>query len=247
MGDKIRWYNSDRVIVETIIGKNGKERPVTVRDARSLGLFPSVTSILSQVAKPALTRYFINRAIACAYNNKDLLNGSEKEAQWKVSKLAEETGNGAAEFGTKIHDHIERFLKAKADESVEIKGDVRSFVEPVFEFFLKHNIQGKSEEAVIIETEGRKAAGTIDLQTTKTVTDFKTQKTKDGKFKKYDSWVWQLGGYNLHAKKDNAVIIAISSTEPGLIKTFKIDEASLREGERVFKLLLELFYITKGL
>ena len=40
------WYDATGAARYTITGKNGKERPTTLRDARELGLVPSVTSIL---------------------------------------------------------------------------------------------------------------------------------------------------------------------------------------------------------
>ena len=47
----------------TLIGANGKERNTTLRDAKSLGLVPSVTTILGMVAKPALENWKITQAL----------------------------------------------------------------------------------------------------------------------------------------------------------------------------------------
>lgn len=242
-----RWYNSKGEYVETVQGKNGKDRAPTVRDARVNGYFPSVTTVLGQIDKPALTTYFINEAIKAAYNNQWALTKPIKEATNVLAKISKEEGNKAAQFGTKIHKHIELLLKAKAGENINIEKDVAEYVEPVFKYLLENNVNGESEKRVIIDCEGKKAGGTIDLVTKNTLVDFKTQKTKDKKFKKYDSWLWQLGGYNLSAKKDKACIIAISSTEPNTMKVFSFDKEEIEKGEIIFKLLLTLFYAIKGL
>jgi hypothetical protein len=46
------WYAADGLPAYRIKGANGKERNTTVQDARSLGLVPSVTTVLGLVAKP---------------------------------------------------------------------------------------------------------------------------------------------------------------------------------------------------
>ena len=48
------WYTRDGVPRYTVIGKNGKERNTTLRDARTENLVPSVTTVLNVMAKPAL-------------------------------------------------------------------------------------------------------------------------------------------------------------------------------------------------
>ena len=46
------WYTKDGEPMYTIVGANGVERNTTLRDARSLGLVPSVTTVIGLVAKP---------------------------------------------------------------------------------------------------------------------------------------------------------------------------------------------------
>ena len=243
----IRWYNKEKEIVEKIEGAGGKERAPTTRDAKKLGLFPSVTSVLGILDKPGLNRWKTNQVVSTIYNNRELLDGSEKQAQYLAIKEAEEKGQEAALFGTAIHEYIEDFFKAKEGEDINIDDNFVDFVSPVLDYFIEKNVEGIPEEKVIIEAEGLKSAGTIDLQTKNALVDFKTQKTKDGKFKKHDSWIWQLGAYNLHAKKDRACIIAISSTEPGVMKVFNYTKEELLEGTKTFTLLLKIFYRVKGL
>ena len=60
------WYSLEGEPMYTIIGANGKERNTTLRDAKSIGLVPSVTTILGMVAKPALENWKITQAIKSA-------------------------------------------------------------------------------------------------------------------------------------------------------------------------------------
>jgi hypothetical protein len=51
------WYTLDGEPCYTIVGKNGAERNTTLRDARTMALVPSVTTIIRQAAAPALEKW----------------------------------------------------------------------------------------------------------------------------------------------------------------------------------------------
>ena len=60
------WYDHKGNAKYTLIGKNGKERNTTLRDARKLILVPSVTGILGIAAKPGLVNWMIDQGISAA-------------------------------------------------------------------------------------------------------------------------------------------------------------------------------------
>ena len=60
------WYRKDGTPAYTIIGKNGQERNVTLRDARTLDLAPSVTTILAMGYRPGLENWKIDQGILSA-------------------------------------------------------------------------------------------------------------------------------------------------------------------------------------
>ena len=60
------WYTREGEPMYTIIGANGKERNTTLRDAKKEGLVPSVTTILSMIAKPSLENWKIDQALNSA-------------------------------------------------------------------------------------------------------------------------------------------------------------------------------------
>ena len=51
------WYTQTGIPMYTIVGKNGKERNTTLADAKKLNLVPSVTTVLSLLAKPGLENW----------------------------------------------------------------------------------------------------------------------------------------------------------------------------------------------
>ena len=60
------WYDRQGNPMYTVIGKNGKERNTTLRDARTMNLVPSVTTILNVAAKPALNVWLQRQVLMAA-------------------------------------------------------------------------------------------------------------------------------------------------------------------------------------
>ncbi len=60
------WYAADGSPAYRIIGKNGKERNTTVKDARERNLVPSVTTVLGLVAKPGLNTWLQQQVLLAA-------------------------------------------------------------------------------------------------------------------------------------------------------------------------------------
>ena len=64
--DSAHWYQRDGVPLHTVLSAKGEPRPTTLRDARKLGLLPSVTNILGVIAKPGLTSWLQEQAVLAA-------------------------------------------------------------------------------------------------------------------------------------------------------------------------------------
>ena len=61
------WYFPDGTPIHEVPRADGKgTRPTSLRDARKLGLFPSVTNVLGVIAKPALDAWKQEQAILAA-------------------------------------------------------------------------------------------------------------------------------------------------------------------------------------
>lgn len=105
------YYQKDGTPAYTVTGKNGKERPTTIRDARELGLYPSVTTIIQVVAKPGLETWKIDQAVMAALTATRRDGESDTDFIARIKREAKEQAWKAAEFGTTVHGQIERHYR----------------------------------------------------------------------------------------------------------------------------------------
>lgn len=101
------WYAKDGKPAYTMIGANGKERAVTLRDARKMSLVPSVTSIIGMAAKPGLENWKIDQALMAALTLPRNPDESLDDFMKRAKQDAKEQAKQAAEVGTQIHANIE--------------------------------------------------------------------------------------------------------------------------------------------
>lgn len=82
--------------------------PTTLAHAKKLGLYPSVTTVLKAVAKPALTQWLINNAVAAALTT-PRKEGEDLDAF--VARImavdAQDESRKAMDLGSEIHQAIE--------------------------------------------------------------------------------------------------------------------------------------------
>lgn len=107
------WYDRDGNPQHEVLSKAGTPRNATLADARKLDLVPSVTTVLSLLAKPQLEQWKIKQGILAALT----LGRNEGESDDAfLSRLFEDSGEQArkaAEEGTRIHDACESSFKGK--------------------------------------------------------------------------------------------------------------------------------------
>ena len=107
------WYTMDGLPQYTVEAKKGGQRATTLRDARTMNLVPSVTTILNVAAKPALTQWLQRQGLLAALTlpRKD----SEPEDEWiaRIMDDSKEQGRAAADAGTEIHASIQGFYEGK--------------------------------------------------------------------------------------------------------------------------------------
>jgi len=223
------WYFPDGTPLHQVPRADGKgDRPTSLRDARKLGLFPSVTNVLSILAKPGLEAWKIEQGILAALtlprNEDEPLDDFAKRV---VADMSSEVGR-AADLGSAVHAAIEGYAQGRwLPEDQEV---ARLF-QPAREWFDAEVLAVHSVEIAAAHTEWG-YAGRVDLVATlkstvrPTVIDFKTQKTrrdKDGSFKPilHDTWPLQLEAYRQAlVSRDkglaNAAIasVVIGSSEP---------------------------------
>jgi hypothetical protein len=142
------YYDKDGVLIDTLQGKNGKVRNTTVKDARELNLYPSVTELLKIFDKPALNKWKVVQGIKTCLNLP--CNDGETTEDWieRIYKKSGEISDDAKDFGSTIHGMIEGYLKGLPIASSELD----SFWLPIKTHLDDNNFKGETEIAVVTPT-----------------------------------------------------------------------------------------------
>jgi hypothetical protein len=109
--ESCHWYDKAGQPRYTIIGKNGKERSTTLRDAREHGWLPSVTEILNVAAKPGLEAWKSKQILEAALTLPRLTDESLDDYATRVIEDSKVQGKKAMERGTELHAAIEQNCK----------------------------------------------------------------------------------------------------------------------------------------
>jgi hypothetical protein len=107
------WYLPSGKPFYTIKGANGRERSVTIRDARKAGAAPSVTAITKRLASPGLQRYFEKQIFDAMRKLPQLPGETDEDYFERVRVESRQHAAIRAEAGTKLHGAIEKFLRGE--------------------------------------------------------------------------------------------------------------------------------------
>lgn len=232
------WYLPDGSPAYRTIGKNGKERNTTVKDARGLGLLPSVTTIIGCAAKPALDVWKQQQAILAALTLPRLDGESEEDWLSRVVSDSKETAKQAAERGTHIHGIIEAFYEGVYIP--ELPPYVRVVESTINEHF--------GPQLWISEKSFAKGGygGKCDLIAKGCVVDFKTTEKDLDKLDYYFDHQMQLAAYRQGFEMPTArcAIVYVNALQ-NKAKLVEIPEDDLRIGWDCFTHLLA-FYRAKN-
>lgn len=242
----MHWYLKDGTPFYTITGKNGKERPVTLRDAREHNAVPSVTTVLDVLNKPALGDWKVKQAVMAALTLPRLDGEDDERFISRVVNDSKQQAIQAAEEGNRIHAAIEDWFNGKP---------VRlSYMEPVLtvrkllnETF--PNVSDWVSEASFASPLGY--GGKVDLHSPSTgiVVDFKTKDFGPGDKKKlaYDQNI-QLAAYQkgLRLAPEVCANIFVSRTHPGHAEIHVWDLKEVYRGWDVFSSALACWQAIKG-
>tara|TARA_R100001443_G_scaffold827_1_gene3214 strand:- start:1767 stop:2522 length:756 start_codon:yes stop_codon:yes gene_type:complete len=232
------WYDIDGTPMYTIIGANGKERNTTLRDARSLGLVPSVTTIIGMSAKPSLENWKITEALKASLKvDKDDPNYINK-----CKSAGKEVGLEAAKQGTKIHAQIEQgFLGEKETKPYKV---IKSWLDETY-----------PDEEWIAEdsfcaTQGY--GGKIDLYSKSGIfIDFKTKdnlEDKEASNLVYDDHGMQLSAYaqGCNVKSPERISIFVDRADTGLVLPHIWEKKSHAKHKKMFNSLLTYWKLVKN-
>ncbi len=235
------WYDREgRPCYEQRTLKGGT-RPTDLRDARKLGLLPSVTTVLGVLAKPALTTWLVEQGIMAALTLPRIDGESEAGLMARIREDGKAQAKSAAEEGTRIHDACECAMKGEWFPHV-----YRPHVDAVREE-LDRIFPGVSDwipEASFGHVSG--FGGKVDLHSPSTgiVVDYKGKDGdfSDGKKLAYDQH-WQLAAYNrgLLLPPSQCANIFVSRSHPGRVASHVWKQSSIDDGWRVFAAALEVW------
>lgn len=233
------WYDKLGVPAYTQItagGKSkGKPRPTTLRDARKLGLVPSVTTINGILDKPALTHWRIREAVAKA--------------------LATERGqeyfeDNSAERGSEIHAAIEDFI---VDREADVDTEFLPYIRIVDAVFEELGVSNPVSERSFASKLGYGGAVDLHDKDADILIDFKTKNmsaedVSKGKKFAYDEHAMQLGAYRLGLDMPTAKCynLFLSRTEPDAYVLHEWSEEEIKRGERMFLLSFFMWKEMKG-
>ena len=229
------YYTRDGQPMYSVMGKTtGKLRPTTVKDAKELGLLPSVTTILNIAAKPGLNVWLQEQAILAALT---LPRGEdETESAWlkRVVQDSKAQARDAADLGTEIHAAVQGFYEGQ-----------KASAYPIHVQTCTKAIEGRygakkwvAERAFAHEIG---YGGKVDLHCDDVVIDIKTKDFSDpSKVVAYEENLMQLSAYRvgLGIPEARCANVFISRTNPDAVVIKEWDEEDLIRGWAMFTALL---------
>ncbi len=239
------YYKPDGTPAYRIVGANGKERDTTLRDARKLGLYPSVTTILQVVAKPGLVNWMIDQAVMAALTGTRLEGESDEAFIARVKLEAKEQAQKAADMGTTIHGQIERHYRGEKVDTAYVL-----FVEGVVAEVEKH-FPGGGWSAERSFASPRGYGGKVDLHRPGIVIDFKGKDGDLSDVECYDEHFAQGAAYwrGLFADLRYTPVTAncfFSRTHPGFARMVVHTPEQYLKGRAIFDAAFSLWKAVKG-
>ena len=229
------WYSRDGVPMYTVMGKNGKIRNTTLRDARTDNLIPSVTTVLGVAAKPALLAWMQQQVLMAALTLPKRQDEPESDYIARIIQDSKEQGRAAADAGTDIHASIQGFYENKSTD--KHAQSVTACVAAITEHFGEH-------EWISERSFGHEAGfgGKCDLYTLDgIVIDIKTKEFTDpAKVVGYDEHLMQLAAYRvgLGVPQARCANVFVSRNVPDLVVVKEWSAEELDTGWKMFCHLL---------
>ena len=242
--ESTHWYRPDGSPAYTVPRADGKgERNTTLRDARKLGLLPSVTTIIRCAAAPGLERYRYKSLGLALLTLPRLPDESEDAFLIRAERDAAEHAKQAAERGTAIHGAVERFYRQQAisryyDEFVFWIDAVANTIDPIC-----GDQEWSAERSFATDAYG----GKVDLHSDGWLLDVKT---KDGPLDDQtlcDEQIMQLAAYRyglgIYQARCGIVFVRRDAPEARFVEA---EPADLEKGWEMFKSLLNYWQTKTG-
>jgi hypothetical protein len=236
------WYDLTGKSCHRTIGKNGKERASTIRDAKENNWLPSVTSVLGILAKPQLEDWKFRQITAAAWNLNAFAADANNVNLWheKVMDAAFQKVDDAADLGTSIHQAIEDHFQGRP-----IGNDMLPYITCVDQWVKTEGVRFCEHEIRLVSQKHGYAGTTDAVVESKhglAIIDFKSRKSKpEYPMTPWDGQAMQIAAY---AKAKGAKVganVFISTTEPGRIEATWYDESTIEAEWMAFLNVLALW------
>ena len=235
------WYTKDGSPAYTTVGKTG-ERPTTLRDARKLGLLPSVTTINGMLSKAGLDTWKQQQVLLAALTLPRLPDEPEQEWLARVMQDSKATGREAAERGTAIHAIIEGYFdQVYMPEKPPYLDAIDKALRDAFgeQLWLSEKSFGHPLGF----------GGKCDLMASSGfVVDFKTKETDLDKVDVYFEHEMQLAAYRegLGMPTARSAIVFVNG-KTNQVKLIEVSQEKLQSGWECFEHLLRVYQIKNGI
>lgn len=254
----LHWYTRDGKAAHTQpnASKPGQSRNTTVRDARKLGLLPSVSGVCRMMSAPGLEDWKQRQLAEECYRCQPGIGETPTEYATSVISKCQERLSAASGFGSAIHASIEAALAGSAAFETEMatlpstgeQMPVKAFVSPVLALLNAKGVTERLSERVVVSRLGY--GGTVDLSGKmhgkRFVGDFKTKKTKPGEaIYRGLNYEMQIAAYFRALWPEEpfqtCANIFISSTEPGRVEWMELAPEQLEKAWTGFLACLTLW------
>lgn len=240
------WYDRHGKSCHTVKGADGMDRDTTLRDARTLGLVPSVTTVLEVLAKPALTSWMVDQGILAALTLPRIDGEDEVDYLKRIKSDSRRQAMDAANEGTRIHAAIEDSFKGRAYDH-HYNNHVDGVLAELRRAFPA--IDDWQSERSFGHFSGY--GGCVDLHSPSTgiVVDFKGKDIAPGDNRRlaFDQH-YQLAAYQEGLGLTRAVCanVFVSRTHPGHVVSHVWTPEDIDRGFAIFRAALSLWKSIKG-
>jgi hypothetical protein len=237
------WYTRDGVPQYTVPSKkDGSPRNTTLRDARTMNLVPSVTTVLNVAAKPALTAWLQQQVLLAALTLPKRDNESDEDYCKRIIHDSKEQGRSAADAGTDIHASIQGHYEDKPT------GKHTEHVTATKQALLNHfgEVIWVSERSFAHEAGFGGKCDLFCAGSLNAVVDVKTKEFTDpSKVDAYDEHLMQLAAYRvgLGIPKARCANLFVSRSVPGLVVIREWSPEDLDRGWEMFMHLLSFWML----
>jgi hypothetical protein len=258
------YYSADGTLVAEVdnASKPGEKRPTDLRDARKLGLYPSVTTMMAIMNKPALNDWKVRKAL------QEFLDqvrvgiqhiGDDRAVISTIIKQSEAYGNWAAEFGTEVHKGMQRGF-AGMEHLFQMEG-TREVTEGLRDYMQHNGYETQHFERTMVSPQYG-CAGTVDWLGlhwgVPAIVDFKTQDFTLGPrggyvgLNWYDEYPIQLAAYDTmlmviegRTERLKRISLVASRTDPGLVVPKEYTEEDRERYDEAWFRLLSLWKLLR--